>query len=70
MSFSYLFSSDKKVYSGLYGADFISTETQYLTEGTHTITADAAQYEGKGFQLVDAAANTREVNVTKKMDNW
>lgn len=54
------------VYSGLYGADFIYTETQYLTEGTHTITADAAQYEGKGFQLVDAAANTQEVNVTQK----
>lgn len=56
----------KKLYNGLYGADFIHTETQYLTEGTHTITADDAQYKDKGFELVDAAANSQEVNVTEK----
>lgn len=37
------------VYSGLYGADFIYTETQYLTEGTHTITADAVIMQTKAF---------------------
>lgn len=54
------------VYSGLYGADFIYTETQYLAQGSHTIHADAAQYENKGFELVNAAANSQEVNVTEK----
>lgn len=54
------------VYSGLYGADFIYTETQYLAQGSHTIHAEAAQYESKGFELVDAAANSQEVNVTEK----
>ena len=50
----------------LYGADFIYTETQYLAQGSHTIHADAAQYENKGFELVNAAANSQEVNVTEK----
>ncbi len=54
------------VYSGLYGADFIYTETQYLAQGSHTIHADAAQYENKGFELVNAAANSQEVNVTDR----
>lgn len=53
------------VYSGLYGADVIHTETQYLAKGTHTINAEAAKYKSKGFELVDAAANSQEVNVTE-----
>ena len=37
-----------------------------MPQGCHTIHADAAQYENKGFELVNAAANSQEVNVTEK----
>ena len=56
--------SVRYVYNGVYGDNIIYEETQYLAEGTHTINAQAANYENLGYELVDAAANSQEVNVT------